>query len=99
LFIDQEQYLQTVLDQLGFTDILYRQKDTLFNRYNCLQSAKPEDRQLDITDYQQAIGSIIYKIVFTRPDIVFAIGKLSQYFKELVEYYRTGLKGLFRYIR
>jgi hypothetical protein len=44
LFIDQEQYLQTVFDRLGFTDILYKQKDTLFNRYNCLQSAKPEDR-------------------------------------------------------
>jgi hypothetical protein len=38
-------------------------------------------------------------MVFTRPDIIFAIRKLSQYFKEPVEYYRTGLRGLLRYIR
>jgi hypothetical protein len=44
LFIDQEQYLQTVLDWLGFTDVLYKQNDTLLNGYDCLQPAKPEDR-------------------------------------------------------
>ena len=49
-------------------------------------------------DYQQAIGSIIYRIVFTRLDIAFATGKLSQYLKELVERHGTGLKGLLRYI-
>ena len=37
-------------------------------------------------------------MVFTRPDIAFATGKLSQYLKELVECHGTGLKGLLRYI-
>ena len=40
----------------------------------------------------------MYRMVFTRPDIVFAIGKLSQYLKEPVECHGTGLKGLLRYI-
>ena len=40
----------------------------------------------------------MYRMVFTRPDIVFAIGKLSQYLKDLAEYYTTGLKRLLRYI-
>ena len=80
-------------------DILYKQKDTPLNGYNYLQFAKPKDQQLDITNYQQAIGSIMYTIVFTRLDIAFAIGKLSQYLKELVECYGTSLKGLLKYIR
>jgi hypothetical protein len=36
----------------------------------------------------------MYRMVFTRLDIVFAIKKLSQYLKELVKCHRTGLKGL-----
>jgi hypothetical protein len=40
----------------------------------------------------------MYAMVFIRLDIAFAIGKLSQYLKELAECYRTGLKGLLRYI-
>jgi hypothetical protein len=98
LFIDQEQYLRTVLDRCGFTDAPHRRKDTPLNGYDCLRSAKPEDRRIDITDYQQAIGSIMYGMVFTRPDIAFAIGKLSQYLREPVECHGTGLKGLLRYI-
>ena len=38
-------------------------------------------------------------MVFSRLDIVFAIKKFSQYFKKLVEYYRTSLKKLFKYIK
>ena len=98
LFIDQEQYLRAVLDRLGFTDAPHRRKDTPLNGYDCLRSAKPEDRRLDVTDYQQAISSTMYGMVFTRPDIAFAIGKLSQYLKEPVECHGTGLKGLLRYI-
>ena len=41
----------------------------------------------------------MYRMVFTRPDIVFATRKLSQYFKELIECYKTSLKELLRYIR
>ena len=44
------------------------------------------------------VGSIMYGMVFTRPDIAFATGKLSQYLKEPVECHGTGLKGLLRYI-
>jgi Reverse transcriptase (RNA-dependent DNA polymerase) len=98
LFIDQEQYLRTVLDRCGFTDAPHRRKDTPLNGYDCLRSAKPEDRRIDVTDYQQAIGSIMYGMVFTRPDIAFATGKLSQYLKEPAECHGTGLKGLLRYI-
>jgi hypothetical protein len=98
LFIDQEQYLRTVLDRLGFTGAPYKPKTTPLNGYDCLRPAKPEDRRLDATDYQQAIGSVMYGMVFSRPDIAFAIGKLSQYLKEPVEHHGTGLKGLLRYI-
>ena len=38
-------------------------------------------------------------MVFIRLNIAFAIRKLSQYLKELVECYRTSLKGLLRYIK
>ena len=98
LFIDQEQYLQTVLDRCGYTGSPAKRRETPLNGWDCLRPGKPDDQRIDITEYQQAIGSIMYGMVFTRPDISFAIGKLSQYLKEPVECHQAGLKGLLRYI-
>jgi hypothetical protein len=41
----------------------------------------------------------MYSMVFTRPDIAFAIGKLSQYMSEPVEHHGHALKGLMRYLK
>ena len=41
----------------------------------------------------------MFTIVFTRPDIAFVIGKLSQYISDLVEYYSHALKNLIRYLQ
>jgi hypothetical protein len=41
----------------------------------------------------------MYLIVFTKLDIAFAIGKLSQYISKPIEYYGHTLKGLIRYLK
>jgi hypothetical protein len=41
----------------------------------------------------------MYTIVHTRPNIVFALGKLSQYMQNPSEQHWTYLKGLIRYLR
>jgi hypothetical protein len=38
-------------------------------------------------------------MVYTRPNIAFTLRKLSQYLKDLVEYYISVLKNLIRYLR
>jgi hypothetical protein len=49
----------------------------LITRYNKFRTIQPEDRCIDISWYQEVIGSLIYVIVYMRLDIAFALGRLS----------------------
>ena len=35
--------------------------------------------EIDITEYQQYVGSLIHAIVWTRPDIAYAVGMVLRY--------------------
>ena len=41
----------------------------------------------------------MYAIIFTRPDIVFTLGKLSQFISDPAKHYSYTLKSLFRYLK
>jgi len=45
------------------------------------------------------IGKLIYLIIYIKPDISFALRKLSQFISNPAEYYKQGVKALLRYIR
>ena len=44
------------------------------------------------------IGSLVFAMVYTRADIAFAFGRLSQYLKEPIEKHGRALKRLMRYL-
>ena len=69
------------------------------NGYDSLRAAEPEDQRIDQREYQHAIGSLIYAAIHTRPDIAFALGRLSQYLADPAEHHGRALKSLLRYIR
>ena len=41
--------------------------------------AKLEKAQIDITEYQSIIGSAMYAMVGTRPNLAFSVGAVSQH--------------------
>lgn len=49
--------------------------------------------------YRQAIGCLMFLMVGTRPDIAFAIGKLSQHCADPHESHWSGVKRVLRYLR
>ena len=49
--------------------------------------------------YCQALGEILYAIITCRPDLSFAIIKLSQYSINPAEVHNQALKNAFRYLR
>ncbi|KAI0996666.1 hypothetical protein K3495_g11517 [Podosphaera aphanis] len=99
IFVDQEQYIQGVLQKSGFCKGTHKPKIISITGYEHLRPATNDDKRIDVTEYQQAIGSLMYATVFTRPDIAFAIGKLSQYMSDPAEHYGYALKTNFRYLR
>jgi hypothetical protein len=99
LHIDQEQYLETVLNRFGFPQEKHRAKSVPAAGYKKLGPALPTDKRIQVTPYQQGIGSIMYAMVHTRPDIAFALGKLAQALSDPAEHHGEALKEMFRYLR
>ncbi|CZS92418.1 related to TY4B TY4B protein [Rhynchosporium agropyri] len=99
LEIDQEQYLQSVLDKFGITHETFKPRQTPANGYENLRPANDNDERINVTEYQQAIGSLMYAMIFTRPDIAFILGKLSQFMSDPAIHHGHGLKALLRYTK
>jgi hypothetical protein len=97
--LDQEQYLDSVLNRFGITTETHKAKGIPLADYSQLRPATPDDERVDITLYQQIIGSLMYAMVHTRPDIAFALGKLSQQLKDPAKHHMTAVKNLMRYLR
>jgi hypothetical protein len=58
-------------------------------------TATIEDQQ----QYQSAIGSLMYAMLGTRPDIAFAVGLVSQFSTNPGQAHWTAVKRVFRYLR
>jgi hypothetical protein len=99
LEIDQEQYLTSVLDKFGITKEVHKGKKIPAADYENLRPATKNDTRINVTEYQQGIGSLMYAMVFTRPDIAFVLGKLSQCMSDPAEHHGQALKYLFRYLK
>ena len=99
LEIDQEEYLTNVLDKFGITNPKHKPKKIPASDYDSFRPATADDTRTDASEYQQAIGNLMYGMVFTRPDIAFAVGKLCQYMSDPAEFHAHALKALMRYIK
>jgi hypothetical protein len=63
-----------------------------------LHKRKPDEEACDPTIYQSMIGSLMYAMTATRPDIAYAIGVLSWYNHDPSNEHMVGLKCVFRYL-
>jgi hypothetical protein len=57
------------------------------------------DTTFNVKTYQQAIGSLTYAAICTRPDISAAVGVLSQFMSNPTSVHWTGVKRVLRYLR
>jgi hypothetical protein len=63
-----------------------------------LHKRKPDEDACDPTINQSMIGSLMYAMTATRPDIAYAIGVLSRYNHDPSNEHMIALKRLFRYL-
>lgn len=67
-----------------------------------LLNHRPEESDLDEDTrarFRTAIGSLIYLMVGTRPDIAFTLGTLSRFTSRPQSHYQAALQRLLRYIK
>ena len=58
-----------------------------------------ESKDFNKTIYQQAIGSLIFLMVCSRPDITFAVSMLARFMSCPKEVHWEGVKRIFRYLK
>ncbi|KAJ5267498.1 hypothetical protein N7478_010306 [Penicillium angulare] len=97
--IHQHQYIQKVLSDFGMETC--QPKSTPMNPRQILNH-RPDEALLDEeakARYATAIGSLMYLMVGTRPDIAFALGTLSRFTSQPQAHHQVALQRLLRYIQ
>lgn len=64
-----------------------------------LQKSTADDKRTEKTSYQRMIGSLMYLVTGTRPDIAYAIAHLSQFSSDPAVTHMAAVKRLLRYLQ
>src|SRR5271154_3287127 len=75
--INQSAYIDCLLGEFGLTNA--KSAGSPLDPSLLLVAAMPGDKMCNIKYYQRLTGSLNHLAVFTRPDISFAVSKLSQF--------------------
>lgn len=97
LTLDQSLYINKFFSEYGMENS--HPLATPVDGYDALTEACPSDERTDQLAYQQRIGSLMYAMTTTRPDIAFAVGKLSQFSHDPCVKHRVALDRVLRYLR
>jgi Uri superfamily endonuclease len=91
----QSHYLEKVSSRFGYSDC--KPTPTLYNASMILKKNKRIMR--DQLRYSQIIGSLMYLASATRPDISFAMSKLSRFVSNLEDDHWHALERVMRYLK
>ena len=97
--LKQSAYIKKLLKALDMEQDKHCKSKIPLNGYDFISPASDDEIRVDKTEYQRVIGMLIHLMVYSRPDISFALGKLSQYMSDPAVRHSHGVKGLLRYIR
>jgi hypothetical protein len=101
LFISQRRYIDNLLRRYGMDDCkpisTPMEVKPKLTRLQCPQSGE-EAASVRNLPYQSAVGAMMYAMLGTRPDIAFAIARLSQFSSNYGITHWSALKRVMRYL-
>lgn len=99
LFLSQQAYIEKFLRELGMSEC--KTASTPVAKGAQLQPA-PEDytcSKIDKLWYAKAIGSLMYAMLGTRPDIAFAVSLYSRFLGNPTQQQMDAVKWILRYLK
>lgn len=93
----QEHYIDKLLKQWDMEEA--HEVSVPMQRGLYLSKRKPEEPACDKTDYQSAVGSLMYVMMATRPDIAYAVAHLSKFCNDPSITHWNALKRVLRYLK
>ena len=102
LKLSQEKYIEKLLDRFNVGDAKTRNTHLgthlKFSKKQCPQTNEEESHMSRIP-YASAVGSLMYAMVCTRPDIAHAVGVVSRFLSNPVKEHWEGVKWILRYLK
>ena len=96
IWIGQPAYTKNLLKSYGMQDS--NPVNTPADANSKLQPATNQDEPLNQTQYQSAVGSLMYLSVSSRPDIAFAVNNLARFNSNPRKEHWSALKRVLRYL-
>ena len=98
--INQTKYITKILNKFHMLDCKPKSTPCNLSLNNDLINIESEFLpNEDIVRYREMIGSLIYLMIITRPDLCFIVTKLSQFLNKPTKYHLSLAKDVFRYIK
>jgi transposase InsO family protein len=98
LCLSQRAYVNKILNDFNLTDA--NPVSTPMEDKPLLPSDSSYQASLELRKwYQSAVGSLMYLMLCTRPDIAYAVSQLSRFSANPTEKHRTAVKHVFRYLK
>ncbi|KAI4331921.1 hypothetical protein L6164_016867 [Bauhinia variegata] len=102
LFLTQKQYLKKLLQRFNITEKTKPVSTPLALHFKLSASqcpkTKEEEEYMSKVPYSNAVGSLMYAMVCTRPDISHAVGIVSRYMHNPGKEHWQAVKWILRYI-
>ena len=95
VFVSQSQYTREILERFGISDC--KHVATPMDR-SYFELVNQESIPAEDVPYRQAIGSLMYLMIGSKPDLAFMIGKLSQHAESPSIFHWNALKRALRYV-
>ncbi len=97
----QQSYIDSILTRFALVDAkpyaMPIVPGVIYSRGDC-PTSPTEEAQMKKVPYREAIGSLMYTSVATRPDIGFAVSTLSRFLDNLSSAHWEAVKRVFRYL-
>ena len=97
LHIDQSGYINTILERFGMANS--NPVSTPIATGTVFQKSTPNDQLVDSKFYQRIVGSLMYAMLGTRPDIAYAVSQLSQFNAVPNSTHLAAAKRVLRYLK
>ena len=95
--MDQTNYVHNMLENHGMTNC--KPVSTPMDGYEGIQPARDDEHRACQKDFQQLVGELMFLTVATRPDLAFAISKLSQFCIDPTVRHFNALTRVLKYLK
>jgi hypothetical protein len=93
--LSQQQYIEDVLKWFGVSNVRPISTPALANEH----LIKLDSPEIDIKSYQCAIGTLMYPMLGTHPDLAYAVGALGRHAANPGPNHQCALDRVFKYLR